>query len=106
MKQKFGWAWAVRVVLAVLLVMRYFAGPLRREVDGSSSVAMALASMLCGAVMTVSGVLDVVDLIGAWSDVSDMLMQQVLWAMSTGKMAVTTIKMPRAISLTVAMAHF
>ncbi|MBQ6849068.1 MAG: hypothetical protein IJN76_03320 [Clostridia bacterium] len=72
------------LTLALLLVMRYFAGPLRREINGTPSVAMALALLLSGAVMTVFGVLDVIELIGAWDGVAAGGMQRILLALQYG----------------------
>ena len=76
--------WVIGLILlglAVLLVMRYFAGPLRREIDGTPSVAIALALLLSGAVMTVFGIMDMIDLIGAWEGMANAGIQGILLAL-------------------------
>ena len=53
--------WVIGFMVAALIalaVMRYLAGPLRREISGPAAVAVALASLLCGAALAVVGVLD------------------------------------------------
>ena len=57
--------WVIALMLgalAALLVMNYFSGPIRREITGIPSAVMALGSLLMGAVMAVTGALDLLRL--------------------------------------------
>jgi len=59
--------WVIALMLGALvalLIMNYLAGPVRREIAGSSAVAVALASLLLGIVMTAAGALDLLRLFG------------------------------------------
>lgn len=50
--------WVIALMLgalAALLVMNYFSGPFRREITGVPATVMALAALLMGAVMVVTG---------------------------------------------------
>lgn len=64
--------------LVVLAVLRYFAGPFRREITGTSSVATAIALMLAGAVMVVVSVTNFLSLYGALPNHNNVSASQVL----------------------------
>ena len=56
------------VALIALVALRYFAGPVRREIVGTSAVSVGLVSLLSGAAMVIFGMLDLLTLYGILPD--------------------------------------
>ena len=59
--------WVIGLMVAALVALmtfNYLSGPIRREIVGSSAVAVGLASLVCGVAMVAFGALDLLGLFG------------------------------------------
>ena len=63
--------WVIGLMMAALvalMVLRYFAGPIRREMVGTSAVSVGMVSLLGGAALSIFGVLDLLTQYGILPD--------------------------------------